>query len=107
MHTQIENFTAPGRTGYGPQVRSLLHRVRTDLDIFSEGEMGTLENHGYSLADAAVRSFATQVCSDPSVPFRWPHAEWSDDAKAEAALKRSSTRQIVQDVLRYVLGRAG
>ena len=36
-------------------VEDVIAAVRTDLDTFDEGEQAVLENHGYLLADAALR----------------------------------------------------
>ncbi len=36
-------------------VREVIVAVRTDLDAFGDAEQAVLENHGYLLADAAVR----------------------------------------------------
>jgi hypothetical protein len=44
-------------------------QIRTDLDAFTEGEMDCLENHGYSLTDAAMRSFGKQFCTNVGVGF--------------------------------------
>lgn len=42
--------------GYRPGlVAETITAVRTDLDAFGEAEQGVLENHGYLLADAALR----------------------------------------------------
>jgi hypothetical protein len=73
INTNIEDYELPGAPGYGSEVRQLLSRVRTDLNSFSDGEVACLENHGYSLADAALRSRAPQLLANPVPQFVWPH----------------------------------
>jgi hypothetical protein len=76
--------------------------VRTDLDPFTEGEIACLVNHGYSLADAAMRSRAPVLCPILDAPFRWPHEVWCEDAKLSEALPTSHRRKIWRDISRYV-----
>jgi NTE family protein len=104
LHTRPEDFPLPDGRGYGPDARRLLHRVRTDLNAFSEGEIASLENHGYSLADAALRSRAPALCPNLEAPFRWPNEAWSDDDKLSNTLKTAHRRRILRDVLRYLSG---
>ena len=78
---------------------------RTDLDAFSDGEMGCLENHGYALADAAIRSRAPQLCPTSAPAFTWPRPDWSDDRVASAALQASGRRRMLRDVFRFLTGR--
>ncbi len=61
--------------GYSQSVvADVISHVRTDLDAFSEVEQQVLENHGYLVADAAVRTHLHELlrnASDrvPSPPF--------------------------------------
>jgi NTE family protein len=105
LHTRLEDFPLPDRRGYGPDARTLLHGVRTDLDAFSASEIACLENHGYSLADAALRSHAPALCPNLTAPFQWPNDDWCEDRKVSEALKESHRRRILRDVARYVVGR--
>jgi NTE family protein len=107
LNTIVERFRAEGRQGYGAGAQDYLTGVRTDLDRFAEGEIACLENHGYSLADAAVRSFAPQLCSHADAPFCWPHPEWSAGEKLVEALRASGQRHVWRDAWRYLLGRLG
>ena len=81
INTLIEDFPADNNCqGYGDAIRRRLWRIRTDLNSFGEGEIACLENHGYSLADAAMRSYApAALCQNPVAPFQWPHPDWIDD----------------------------
>lgn len=105
LHTLLEDFQLADICGYGPGVRKLLHRVRTDLDAFTEGEIACLENHGYSLADAALRCRAPALCPILTAPFRWPHDGWREDGRLQAALCDSDRRKIRRDLWRYLTGR--
>ena len=101
IHSRLTDFPLPDGQGYPEDVCKLIHRIRTDLDAFSEAEIGCLENHGYSLADAALRSRAPAICANPRVAFGWPHQEWSSEASLEEQLVCSHSRKIVRDVVRY------
>jgi NTE family protein len=105
LHTLIEDFKLADSCGYGPDVRKLLHRVRTDLDALTEGEVACLENHGYSLADAALRCRAPALCPNLAAPFRWPHDGWSADGRLQEALCDSASRNLRRDLWRYLTGR--
>ena len=105
LHTLLENIPLDDRRGYGASVRGLLHTVRTDLDAFTAGEIACLENHGYSMADAAVRFRAPTLCSNSAAAFRWPHEDWSYDDTLPGALCSSHRRKFWRDVLRYIVGR--
>jgi NTE family protein len=98
INTNVEDFKAPEAQSYSRDIRPLFSAVRTDLNAFTEGEIGCLENHGYALADAALRSRAPQFASNLTAPFVWPNPEWSDDTKATVALQRSGSRALIRDV---------
>ena len=56
-------------TGYSKALATeVIAGIRTDLDSFSDAEAAILENHGYLLADAAVKNGTCQCCSP--LPFR-------------------------------------
>jgi NTE family protein len=105
IHTRPENFPGPDKQCYPPAVRLLLNRVRTDLNAFTPGEMGCLENHGYWLTDAAIRSYAPQLCTNVSATFRWPNRDWADEAKALSALRKSNSLNILKDLWGQITGR--
>ena len=71
---------------------------------FTTSEIACLENHGYSLADAALRSRARALCPNLAAPFRWPHEAWCGDGKLSEALTASHRRRILRDVSRYLTG---
>jgi NTE family protein len=74
--------------------RDVIANIRTDLDAFSDGERAVLENHGYFLADVAVRRHVSQLMPAPAPPLRPPHPEWLDEKKVQDALKDSHKRKI-------------
>jgi NTE family protein len=103
INTRIANFGAPATQGYPPALLDYFDNVRTDLNCFSEGEIACLENHGYSLADAAVRRYAAFLCTNPNASFNWPHPAYRDAAAAEHALSQSHRRRVLRDIGRYLL----
>jgi NTE family protein len=93
--TEIEGYPIRGR-GYAGLALERLRAVRTDLDTFAEGEQLVLMNHGWALADAALRSYVAQELPAP-VPAGTPpdaHLLTDQDAAAEA-LKDSATVRIL------------
>jgi patatin-like phospholipase len=66
--------------------------VRTDLDAFGDAEQAVLENHGYLLADAAIRGGPIDVRGIEPLPPEPPHPHWMDEARVRAALAASSRR---------------
>ncbi|HZY88803.1 MAG TPA: patatin-like phospholipase family protein [Gemmataceae bacterium] len=104
INTRLEDYAVKAR-GLGLAVRPLLPEVRTDLNAFTPGEIACLENHGYSLTDAALHARAPELCSSPCAPFRWPHPKWCDDQAVAAALGRSASRRVLRDVWRALTGR--
>ena len=56
-------------------VSRYLAPVRIDLDTFSPGEVATIENHGYAMADLAVAAHASHLVEDGAPPPQVPHGE--------------------------------
>jgi NTE family protein len=95
------------RTSYDPKdnlgypkelAKQKIACIRTDLDAFSDVEAAILENHGYLLADAAVRKHVPELPTSVP-PLVLPHASWSMPVKHEdeirEALKASDRRKIL------------
>jgi NTE family protein len=79
-------------SGYdGATVDDFVSEIRTDFDSFSEPERFILENHGYLLADAAIRKHAPFLIAQPMTPATVPNSEWYPDeaGKVRSALKNS------------------
>lgn len=72
----------------------LISVVRTDLDAFSEAEMNVLINHGYTMADTAIRSHAGWLAPDFGAPVV-PHDEWLIEDRVREALKESLRRTLL------------
>jgi NTE family protein len=70
-------------------------RVRTDMDAFSDAEAAVLENHGYLVADAALRRHLAAWLPDPVPPAEPPRPSWLDEARARAALRDSHRRTLL------------
>jgi NTE family protein len=66
--------------------------IRTDLDPFTEGEMAVLENHGYLLADVALRRYVPSLFGTAPPPLAVPHEGWMDEGRVRAALADSHQR---------------
>lgn len=72
----------------------VIARIRTDLDAFSEAEAAVLENHGYLLADAAVRRHTPSLLPEVVPPASVPHPGWMDESRVREALRESSRRKL-------------
>jgi len=90
----------PAPTSYSDEfVERFIAPVRIDIDAFSEGEIGVLENHGYLIADAAVRRHGEQLATE-AAPLEAPHPAWLDEGRAEHALADSATTRFFSRRLR-------
>jgi NTE family protein len=98
LDTNTGEYPGTGLQGYGDAIRALLTEVRTDLNRFTDGEIACLENHGYSLADAAMRSYAPELCPNPAAPFQWPQEGWRDEERARRALRHSDRLGVLHDI---------
>ncbi len=80
--------------GYEPGlVEEVIAAVRTDLDSFGEAEQAVLENHGYLLADAALRERGLAAVGgiEPRPPEP-PHPHWMSERRVREALIVSGRR---------------
>ena len=78
--------------GYPEELQeSHIGEIRTDMDSFTKAESKILENHGYFMADLAVRRHARHL-GDLSVPFRVPHRDVLDVESVRTALRVSHSR---------------
>jgi NTE family protein len=89
------NYGAKAPAGYSQDVVTLIAKIRTDLDRFSEGEKAVLENHGYLMAEAAAQQHLPDQVPKPSPALLVPHPEWMDESRAKAALQDSWKRKIL------------
>ncbi len=97
-----EDYGLNDSRGYSNDIRQRLANVRTDLDAFSAGEIGCLENHGYALADVALRRWASSELEHPDAAFGWPHPGLVDERDAREALAGSDQRGILADIWRSI-----
>lgn len=84
---------APGYTA--DLSNDLIARIRTDLDAFRDPEAAVLENHGYSLADAALNRHVPALIATPE-PFRapFPDWDWAHESAVRTALATSGKRTL-------------
>ena len=88
-----ERYGEKSPRGYSKRLAAeVISKVRTDLDGFLPSEMAVLENHGYLLAEAAVRRHAPDLQGDNEAELKIPHPEWMDEAKVRTALAESHRR---------------
>ena len=77
-------------------VKNFIAAIRTDLDSFSDAEAAVLENHGYWLADAAIRVHVPELLPHPLPPLEIPNPQWAGPPeKIKQALVRSARRTLL------------
>jgi NTE family protein len=82
--------------GYSKELASkVIAGIRTDLDSFSDAEAAVLENHGYLLADAAVRRRIPTLMPAAIPTLAVPHPGWMDEGRVRSALKDSGHRSLL------------
>jgi NTE family protein len=92
--SDVTNYDAAFE-GYPEQlVDELISEVRTDLDYFSDGEAAVLQNHGYLLADAAMRCHG-RAWIDGTPAAEVPFPEWIEEGRVRQALGGSHKRRIL------------
>ena len=78
----------PAAPGYSPALsREVVAEIRTDLDAFSDAEAAVLENHGYLLAEAALRRHVPSLVPDPAPRAVVPHPDWYPPERSEADIR--------------------
>jgi len=89
------NYGADAPAGYSKAlVEEIIARVRTDMDAFSEAERFVLENHGYLICEAAIRTHAADLMSPARRELFVPHPEWMDESRVREALGGSRRRRL-------------
>lgn len=84
--------------GYSEElVDDVISEVRTDLDHFSDAEAQVLQNHGYLLTDAALRTHSADWWHEELGPAQVPYKAWfgeGAEAKVGDALRDSHKRRL-------------
>jgi len=77
-------------------VKKFIAAIRTDLDSFSDAEASVLENHGYWLADAAIRKHVPELLPANIPSLRVPYPDWAGpEDKVRQALTESNKRSLL------------
>jgi NTE family protein len=83
-------------TGYSKGLATeVIAGIRTDLDSFSDAEAAVLENHGYLLADAAIKRHLPTLLPAAVPALEVPHPDWMDETRVRDALKDSGKRKLL------------
>ena len=86
---------APAPEAYSAAlIRDFIAPIRIDLDVFSPGEIGVLENHGYLMAEIALRKHAQDLAEGDWPEAAVPHPEWRDEVQAANTLRESGKTRI-------------
>ncbi len=87
--SQPSHYAADAAGYPGDLIATVISEVRTDLDAFSNAEIAVLENHGYLLADVALRTHAPELIAREA-PMVVPHPRWMDASAVRRSLAQSS-----------------
>jgi NTE family protein len=79
------NYGLMGSVGYPADVVEEIRHLRTDLDAFSREETMTLVNHGYSLAETALRRYVPDLRA-AAAPVELPYPNFIDRSKVLEAI---------------------
>jgi len=104
ISTNFRDYQLNDGVGFEGKALDLLQRVRTDLNAFSEAEQGCLENHGYYLADNAIRQWVPELLPKtlPNLEPPWP--QLTDSNAVCRSLVESHKRKIARDVWSFIQG---
>ena len=90
----VASFEVEVQPAYSKEfAQEVLAKIRTDFDAFSASEIAVLENHGYTLAEAAVRRHLPQLLPSPAPPLVLPRP-WIPEEEARGLLARSGKRTL-------------
>ena len=85
----------PPPDAYSPElIRDFIAPIRIDLDVFSPGEIAVLENHGYLMADIALRRHGRVLVDADWNEAEIPHPDWMNEQRAKGALRSSHRTRI-------------
>src|SRR5690606_40674769 len=93
--------------GYrGPETRTMISSIRTDLDLFDDSEARILENHGYYEMFHRLTAKLSYLLPTPLPSATTPHPAWTDELAVAEALrdsgKRLSARRIWTSIRRKI-----
>jgi len=87
----VSRYGSEFTEGYSKSLAAnCISRIRTDLNRFTIAEQSVLENHGYILADVAMRKHVPSLMPTEIAPLRIPHENWSDEKDVSEALRDSN-----------------
>jgi NTE family protein len=76
-------------------IRDVISQIRIDFDAFSEPEIAVIENHGYLMAEIAVRRHAAELVDGPWPRPEVPHGDWMDEDRVRGALRGSEKTKLL------------
>jgi hypothetical protein len=81
--------------GYSANLaKNYIAAIRTDLDSFSDAEASVLENHGYWLADAAIKTHIPSLLPELLPPLQVPNPEWVGPEDKSSKLSVVAAREL-------------
>jgi hypothetical protein len=84
----------PRRTAGADPMAAAASAIRADLAPLAEGERALLENHGYCLVDAALRSGSKPPAALEPLPPLPPHPQWHNERHARELASRPRRRRL-------------
>jgi NTE family protein len=91
----VTRYDPSASAGYSKELAvKTIAQIRTDLDAFTDPEIAVLMNHGYLLADIAVKAHASHLTAN-AAPARIPFPDWMDENRVTQALRHSHERRLL------------
>lgn len=103
LGSKVSNYGLPDAPAYPDELLPLLELVRTDLDPFTDGEIGVLVNQGYAVANAASLKWVSNLTMQRE--FDWPFGDWRTVAAARDAIRDSAEKGIARDLWQSIRAR--
>jgi NTE family protein len=97
LGSDVAAYRLADAPGFRGELLDLLRAIRTDLNQFKEGEIGCLENHGYALADVAIRRWEPHLVRTTQ-PFEWPYPSFVAEQAVRQALADSAHPDIALEI---------
>ncbi|MFV2063462.1 MAG: patatin-like phospholipase family protein, partial [Chloroflexota bacterium] len=93
--SHVDSYETQGDRYPAGLVDDIISEVRTDLDAFDDAESRVLQNHGYLLAEAALKRHLSQALDVSDAAAAVPYPEFMDESTVRTALADSDKRRLL------------
>ncbi|MGA2254501.1 MAG: patatin-like phospholipase family protein [Thermoguttaceae bacterium] len=105
IRNAVSDYPISSGVGYSKEFATqVIAAIRTDMDRFSDDEIWVLENHGYTLADAAYRSHVSAPGKAVPPLQKIDNRCWPDPQRPLAELEKALREALANSSTIYALG---